>query len=832
MSPLPPTWAGAWVGQRLGVSIAADRNTSDTSVIADLAGLAVRRNPRRAHLVVSRVLGKHIPVSPTDAIAAGRRLGQLAVARIAAFADSSHSPGSPQRLPNDQVLVLGFAETATALGHLVADACDNALYLHTTRRRVAGLDPIETLEEVHSHAREHLLLPADPGCLATSAPVIVVDDELTTGRTAIATIRALHAFHPHRGYVIAALLDLRSDTHRADLAALADDLGVPVDVVALVTDELTTPSDVLDRGKALVAALDGTDPPFGDEPSVVRRLVPAWPVGLPLGGRHGFTAAHRAPFAQAMAAVATVVAQGIPAEGRLLVLGTEELMYAPMMLAERLAAERSGSVWFSSTTRSPVLPVNEEGYAVRTRLSFASHDGADQGAGSPRFAYNVAPCRPEERFDQVVVVVDEVADTGALWSDTGLIESLRRVCGGVSVVVLPEDIPVTTTASSETTPAPLVGPLFSSYSSDEVAWLLTDLSDARLEAPRAEREAAIQAGTAHYSESLPIEYEPTDEYLRLFQEALVASADRVAQAVGVVAERVLAGRPAPVLVSLARAGTPIGILMRRWVSFAHGVDLPHYTISIIRGKGIDRVALRHLAEAHDPEQVVFIDGWTGKGAICRELATAVAAVEAEGGPVFDPTLAVLADPGRCAKVFGTRDDFLIPSACLNSTVSGLVSRTVLNAALIGPGQYHGAKFYRHLAPVDLSKSFLDTITGRFAAVAGAVSAGGPYATVVDPDPDWAGWRSASDLCDRYGLNDINLVKPGVGETTRVLLRRVPWRVLIRPDARPDLGHVLLLAQDRNVPVDEIDDLPYSCVGLIRPTRAEAVARTVGGVTPC
>ena len=47
-------------------------------------------------------------------------------------------------------------------------------------------------------------------------------------------------------------------------------------------------------------------------------------------------------------------------------------------------------------------------------------------------------------------------------------------------------------------------------------------------------------------------------------------------------------------------------------------------------------------------------------------------------------LAVLADPGVCAPILGTRDDFLIPSACLNSTVSGLVSRTVLRDDLIGP----------------------------------------------------------------------------------------------------------------------------------------------------
>ena len=77
---------------------------------------------------------------------------------------------------------------------------------------------------------------------------------------------------------------------------------------------------------------------------------------------------------------------------------------------------------------------------------------------------------------------------------------------------------------------------------------------------------------------------------------------------------------APVLVSLARAGTPVGVLMRRWARHRHGLDLPHYAVSIVRGRGIDANALRWLAAHHDPADVVFVDGWTGKGAITRELA--------------------------------------------------------------------------------------------------------------------------------------------------------------------------------------------------------------------
>jgi len=363
---------------------------------------------------------------------------------------------------------------------------------------------------------------------------------------------------------------------------------------------------------------------------------------------------------------------------------------------------------------------------------------------------------------------------------------------------------------------PLVGPAFGSYPAGDVTWLLKDLSAVALEAATEERETAVQAGTAHYAESLPIEYQPSAEYQDLFRAALADSAERVAHAVGVVTELVLARHPGrtPVLVTLARAGTPIGILMRRWAAAVHGLDLPHYTISIVRGRGIDRVALRWLAGRHAPSDVAFVDGWTGKGAITRELAAAVAGVARDDGLHFDRTLAVLADPGGCVPLFGTRDDFLIPSACLNSTVSGLVSRTVLNDAYIGPTDFHGAKFYRELTPSDVSMVFIDAICARFPAVADRVAADWPH-LATGGDPDWRGWRACDEVAARYGITDVNLVKPGVGETTRVLLRRVPWKVLIRAGT-PDLAHVLLLARQRGVDVVEVPDLPYSCVGLIRP----------------
>lgn len=362
-------------------------------------------------------------------------------------------------------------------------------------------------------------------------------------------------------------------------------------------------------------------------------------------------------------------------------------------------------------------------------------------------------------------------------------------------------------------PTPLTAPAFGSYSADDVKWLLKDLSFAELEAPVEDREEAIQNGGAHYSESLPVEYQPTEAYQQLFKDSLVESSYKMAEAVGKVMKLVISERGENlVLVSLARAGTPIGVLMKRYAKEKYGLELPHYAVSIVRGKGIDANALGYLAENYDASSIVFVDGWTGKGAITKELDVAIDDYNAKNGTNFISDVAVLADPAHSVRYSGTREDFLIPSACLNSTVSGLVSRTVLNDDFIGPEDYHGAKFYAELAENDYSNMFLDVITAEFANIDDAnLDAGTP-----DDNPSWIGWKTIERISEEYGINSVNLVKPGVGETTRVLLRRVPWKILVRKDALESLSHVTVLAESRGVLIETVDELPYSCIGLIHP----------------
>ncbi len=74
----------------------------------------------------------------------------------------------------------------------------------------------------------------------------------------------------------------------------------------------------------------------------------------------------------------------------------------------------------------------------------------------------------------------------------------------------------------------------------------------------------------------------------------------------------------------------------------------------------------------------------------------------------------------------------------------------------------------------------------------------------------------------YKISDVNLIKPGVGETTRVLLRRVPWKILVDNMDNPNLKHIKLLAEDKCVPIEVYKNMSYSCCGVIKSKTKENI----------
>ncbi|HCA88386.1 MAG TPA: phosphoribosyltransferase, partial [Streptomyces sp.] len=245
-------WSGDWVADRLGVGLDDAPGAPalpGAPSLHELLGLALRRNPKRAHLLVSNVLGKHVPQRPDVVHEAGLGLGRRVRELLGEEAAA-------------RTVVLGYAETATGLGHSVADGLALAAYLHSTRRPVPGTAPVGGFEEEHSHATSHLLLPEDPELLSGDGPLVLVDDEFSTGRTVLNTVKALHERFPRDRYVVVALVDTRTEEHRDTLIGFAAELGARVDLITLASGTVRLPADVLTRGQDLVerheAAAAGT----------------------------------------------------------------------------------------------------------------------------------------------------------------------------------------------------------------------------------------------------------------------------------------------------------------------------------------------------------------------------------------------------------------------------------------------------------------------------------------------------------------------------------------------------------------------------------------------
>ncbi|CAM5518349.1 hypothetical protein SHIRM173S_11030 [Streptomyces hirsutus] len=274
-----------------------------------------------------------------------------------------------------------------------------------------------------------------------------------------------------------------------------------------------------------------------------------------------------------------------------------------------------------------------------------------------------ATTSPAPGFDTVVAVVDSAADTPALHAPGGLPAELAAHTPQVLLAVVPsyvpapsDDVPARTgrpccpgrpERPAPMLPEPLRGPAFSSYAPEEVGWLLKDLSDVTLEAAdrgargghperrRALRRVAARRVPAERALPGTVPRGPADLGGPPRPRGRRGHRDRARREIPAPGTR-LAG---PGRHPRRHPDAPLG-------PAPPPADLPHYAVSIVRGRGIDANALRWLAAHHDPRDVVFVDGWTGKGAITRELAQAVEEFEKTHGVTgFDPEIAVLADPG-------------------------------------------------------------------------------------------------------------------------------------------------------------------------------------------
>jgi len=353
-------------------------------------------------------------------------------------------------------------------------------------------------------------------------------------------------------------------------------------------------------------------------------------------------------------------------------------------------------------------------------------------------------------------------------------------------------------------------PLAGSYAPQDCLFLLKSIQPPDMQVE--EKERLIQSGQKHYSEMVTHEHPHNPEYEKLFLELTARYRTRLAQDVINLAQHIQQNRPEPItLVSLARAGTPIGALLQRALTHL-GAASQHFSISIIRDRGVDERALAYILrkERRPAAGIVFIDGWTAKGVITQELKQTIERWNGHQPEKLSSELYVIADIGGAADACATLEDYAIPSGILGATVSGLVSRSILNEQ-IEPNDFHGCVVYEHLRPFDRSVWFLDTISAEFDRLA-------PQSLTLPTERDTQRNQVLAYLAElrqRHGIININHIKPGVLEASRVMLRRVPGLLLLRTAECSDTAHLHLLAAEKNVPIQYDPAMPFNATALIK-----------------
>lgn len=337
-----------------------------------------------------------------------------------------------------------------------------------------------------------------------------------------------------------------------------------------------------------------------------------------------------------------------------------------------------------------------------------------------------------------------------------------------------------------------------SYDKKDVTMLIKDLTGLVTPVTVAERDARVAKG--EFERSIMIkEYPMAQEY----EDYIMATMDKyipiTAKAVASVAEQIYSEKGDDlVLVSIIRAGIPIAICIKRYLAMKYGVDIPHYAISLV--KGLDDNAMKYILARHKAEGIQFIDGWTGKGTVTRELVES--AKHYEG---VDANLAVLSDVTGLAKYAGIRHDFAVPSAPMNACATGLVSITIFNNDLVGPDDFHGAMYLEDLESHDHSRDFVDRVTNWLIA----------HPSVEKQDYENKGVvLECPEVAKAIG-KDMGKLNPGINEAARAILRRNLEALLVRDKNDPYVQTIMHLAEMKGVEIREYPLKTYTAISVAK-----------------
>lgn len=347
----------------------------------DVVAVAKRENNnKRKYLVVNRKQGKHMPVSPGEAMAMFHVLAEML----------------REEYKDETMLLVGFAETATAIGAFAAAELDS-YYIQTTREEISGVNFL-LFSEAHSHATEQKLVRDDlDRVIGRIDRVVFIEDEVTTGNTILSAIDKIEETYPN--------VEIKFSTEmKFSVASLLNGMDREAEeryrsrgirVHYLIRTDHASYTKIAEQ-----YAGDGIyEKAVTEEPDMqVREAAPS-----------GYLDARRlqrgADYYRACRRMVEEMLPQIDTDSgkRYLVLGTEEFMFPAMLLADEM--EKKGCfVRFHATTRSPIAVSSEPEYPLHIRYELVSMYEADRRT----FVYEL------KQYDGVIVVCDAecISDRG------------------------------------------------------------------------------------------------------------------------------------------------------------------------------------------------------------------------------------------------------------------------------------------------------------------------------------------------------------------------------------------------------------------------------------
>ncbi|SHJ93129.1 phosphoribosyltransferase family protein [Desulforamulus aeronauticus] len=395
-------------------------------------GVAARNNPKRSFLFVSKLIGKHIPVLPHIPLITGFLLASR-IAELMGLATNKSkineaanvlSSGtncdfqSPAYQFPGKALFIGFAETATALGHAVFNNfTGNVNFLHTTRENLTGTQDTLYFTEDHCHAPDQRCLISDTSVVADNDLLVLIDDEITTGNTCLNIIRTLQKRYPQKRYAILTILDWRSAEAITRYGHFEEELGIKISVLSLLkgcfwhqgeSPVINIPSMTIKKDIPFVTTVH----------EKMRYEVDTISEGGQPASYLGYTGRFGVDVSDTNQTLAEAQRIGLKLSQmrkgkKTLCLGTGEFMYIPFLIANYMGE----NVLVQSTTRSPVHLHNREDYAVKHSIAFED----PFRPGIKNFIYNIPPNCYEEVFvfwerqvkpDQVAPFVQSLKELG------------------------------------------------------------------------------------------------------------------------------------------------------------------------------------------------------------------------------------------------------------------------------------------------------------------------------------------------------------------------------------------------------------------------------------